>query len=149
MKVLVATRSTQGTRPSDENRCTEGELVFMLDPCLTSWLDLYGRKCACGRSFLGMSSLQSTTTARVIEVSGLTLEGYEQALAACFVAEGWCRDCFAREAPNMLDDLVGFSSALPVGAVVERRLDTLHVRRVGRLKGRAGGSDGRRVGTEG
>ncbi len=139
MKVLVATRSTQGTRRSNENRCIEGELVFMLDPCPTSWLDPYGRKCACGRSFLGMSSHQSTTTARVIDVSGLTIEDYEQALAACFIAEGWCWGCFVREAPNMLDDLVGCAAVLPVGAVVERRLDTLHVRRVGRSKGRAGG----------
>ncbi|TFD70555.1 hypothetical protein E3T48_16515 [Cryobacterium fucosi] len=66
------------------------------------------------------------------KVPGLTVAGYEEALAACFVAEGWCRDCFVREAPDMLDNLVSFAAALPVGAVVERRLDTLHVRRVGR-----------------
>ena len=42
MKVFVATRETQGARPSDFNSCIDGELVWMLDPCPESKRRPYG-----------------------------------------------------------------------------------------------------------
>jgi len=136
MKVLVATGATQGARSSDSNGCIEGELVWMLEPCPYSRWAPYG-DCGCGRSFSGMNSLQATTTARVSDVPGLTRDDYEQALRACFDAHGWCVCCQARPVPEVVDELINLATILEEGTVVERRLDTLNVRRVpGRTKRR-------------
>ena len=39
MKVLVATRVTQGARTTDSSDCVDGELVWMIDPCPMSRRD--------------------------------------------------------------------------------------------------------------
>ena len=141
MKVLVATGSTQGSRSSDSNGCIEGELVWMLEPCPYSRWAPYG-DCGCGRSFSGMNSLQSTTTARVSDVAGLTRGDYEQALRACFDALGWCVCCQARPVPEVVDELITLATILEEGTVVERRLDTLNVRQVPGGKKRHGSERG-------
>lgn len=141
MKVLVATGATQGSRGSDSNGCIEGELVWMLEPCPYSRWAPYG-DCGCGRSFSGMNSLQSTTTARVCDVPGLTRDYYEQALRACFDARGWCVCCQARPVPELVDELITLATILKEGAVVERRLDRLTVRRVPAAKKRRGKEHG-------
>ena len=85
MRVLVATRATQGARSSDSDDCIDGELVWMIDACPMSWRDPDG-ECGCGRSFSGMSSLGSTTTAMVRELPGFSVADYESALRGCFEA---------------------------------------------------------------
>lgn len=127
MKVLVATVTTQGTRSTDFDDCVEGELVWMLDPCLESQRDPYG-VCGCGRSFSGMNSHGSTTTALVRDIPDLDVASYTEALIASFEAQGWCSCCTARDPEEIIEDLIGFASRLPEGTVVERRLDWLHVR---------------------
>ena len=128
MKVLVATAETQGARPSDLDNCVDGELVWMIDACPASRRNPYG-PCCCGRSFSGMSSDEYTTTAAVREIAGLTLADYTDALRACFDAKGWCSCCTARPLDDMVRELVALAAAWPDGAVVERRVDWLTVRR--------------------
>jgi len=135
MKALVATGLTQGTRNTDSNACIEGELVWMLEPCPHSRWAPYG-DCGCGRSFSGMNSLQSTMTARVFDVAGLTRDYYEQALLACFDAHGWCVCCQSRSVPEVVEELINLATILEEGTVVERRLGTLNVRRAPEKKRR-------------
>lgn len=127
MKVLVATAATQGARHSDSDDCVEGELVWMLDACPMSRRDPDG-ECGCGRSFSGMSTHGSTTTALVREIASLTRADYEEALRASFDAQGWCSCCTARPVEDVVDELIGLAASWPPGAVVERRLDWLSVR---------------------
>jgi hypothetical protein len=129
MKVLVATSQTQGERPTDSDNCIDGELVWMIDACPASRRNPYG-ECCCGRSFSGMSSDEYTTTAEVREIAGLTVADYTDALDACFDAKGWCSCCTARPLDYMIEELVTLAASWPVGAVVERRVDWLEVRRV-------------------
>ncbi|TFC17386.1 hypothetical protein E3O19_06315 [Cryobacterium algoritolerans] len=126
MKVFVATRATQGGRSSDFNSCIEGELVWTLAPCAAGRRYPYGA-CGCGRSFSGMNSHGTTTTARVQEVAGLTKSSYELALQANFDADGWCSCCTSPVA-DLVDDLMALAAPIPVGSVLERRLDVFTVR---------------------
>lgn len=127
MKALVATDATQGARARDFTDCIDGELVWMLDPCPMSKRNPDG-KCGCGRSFSGMSSHGTTTTALVRDIPGFGRHDYERALRASFEAQGWCQCCCARPVAEVVDDLIRLALALQEGAVVERRLDVLTVR---------------------
>lgn len=78
MKVLVATRESQGTRERDLWRsCIEGELVRPIEercspgPCAT---------CSCATAFLGVVSGGLTTTAAVRDLPALSLPDYAAAL---------------------------------------------------------------------
>ncbi|WP_022887097.1 DUF7715 family protein [Glaciibacter superstes] len=122
MKALVATGETQGARQSDFTHCVDGELVWMLDPCPTSMRSPDG-PCACGRSFSGMSSHGYTTTALVRDIPWLTEGNYAAAMRASFDANGWCSCCRMRPVPTLIRELTERAAALPVGAVVERRLN--------------------------
>lgn len=127
MRVLVATRATQGARSSDSDDCVDGELVWMIDACPMSWRDPDG-DCGCGRSFSGMSSLGSTTTAMVRELPGLSVADFESALRGCFEAKGWCGCCTAHPLGEVVGDLLDLAASLPEGAVIERRVNYVEVR---------------------
>ena len=127
MKVLVATRATQGARRGDYDHCVSGELVWMLQPCPES-LRNPGGLCGCGRSFSGMSSHRSTTTALIRDVPGLTRGAYEAALRASFDAQGWCPCCCARPVPDVVEELIAVAADWPAGAVLGRRLHVLSIR---------------------
>ncbi len=127
MKVLVATRATQGARARDFTDCINGELVWVIDPCPTSLRNPNGR-CCCGRSFTGMSSDGSTTTAVVREIADFSRADYESALSACFDAKGWCPCCSSRTVAEYVDDLIAIAAPWPVGAVIGRRLDEFSLR---------------------
>ena len=127
MKVIVATSATQGTRPTDFDDCVEGELVWMLEPCPESKRNPCGA-CGCGRSFSGMNSHGSTTTSLVRDIPDLTIADYAKALKASFEAQGWCSCCTSRNLDDIVEELIDLASEWPEGAVLERRLDWLHIR---------------------
>ena len=66
MKILVATRLTQGAYANDYHYCVEGELVWIQEPCDRGADDPDG-SCGCGRGFAGAASHRATTTATVVE----------------------------------------------------------------------------------
>ena len=124
IKVLVATGATQGLRASDYCHTVEGELVRVGEVCRKDRDDPDGG-CGCGRGFAGLSSHRATTTARVAELP-MVREEYVEAIRSGMQAQGWtpCACCSVDEA----DDLAEYVAGWPVGAVVERRLEYLHVR---------------------
>jgi hypothetical protein len=128
MRVFVATSATQGARRSDSTRCVDGELVWLRDVCPDSRRRPDG-PCPCARSFAGMSSNKDTTTALVREIVGLTRAEYEAALVASFDSQGWCRCCTGRPVTDVIDELIVLAGVFPAGTVIERRADTLNVRR--------------------
>ena len=129
MKVFVATSITQGKLKSDFTDCVEGELVWMLEACPESRRDPDG-ECGCGRSFDGMNSHGSTTTALVRDIPDLSIADYTEALRASFDAQGWCSCCTSRNLDDVVTELVDLADEWPEGAVIERRLDRLGVRTV-------------------
>src|SRR3954468_14149361 len=88
MKVLVATRRTQGARAGDYDWCVDGELVWIQEPC--------GRdrrreqdSCGCGRGFAGLASHRATTTAEVRTIPGMTRDQYASAIRMGMEDGGW------------------------------------------------------------
>ena len=78
MKVLVATRESQGSRERDLWRsCIDGELVRPIEErCALE----PGRGCSCETAFIGVASGGLTTTAVVRDIPSMTPAHYERAI---------------------------------------------------------------------
>ncbi len=125
MKVLVATALTQGERKGDYNRCIEGELVWVQEPCASDRRNPDG-PCGCGRGFAGMSSHRSTTTARVDEIAGFTRDDMILAMQTSLRDGGWPEHWAA----DLADGLLELASLWGVGTVIDRRIDDFGPRAV-------------------
>lgn len=88
MRVVVATRESQGARTDDFDWCLDGELVWVAEPC---GRDRQGDRhsCGCGRAFAGMASHRSTTTAVVRNLPQLTRVEFEATLRVSLTDQGW------------------------------------------------------------
>ena len=126
MKVLVATRRTQGARPGDFHWGIDGELVWISEPCATDRRRL-GRGCGCGRSFAGLASHRAVTTAEVRDLPQMTIADYERTLAEGLADAGWPPSW----APEMARDQARLADGWDEGAVIERDLDTFTERLIG------------------
>jgi hypothetical protein len=121
MKLLTATAVTQGFRRNDFHWCVEGELVS-IDPVCRSDRDDPDGRCGCGRAFAGLASRHATTTAMVRDLANFTRVDY---LAAFRTTRQGCDPAAAEDEAA---DLLRLAERWPVGAVVERRLDTISLR---------------------
>ena len=131
MKLLTATREGQGDREGDFCHAVEGELVFPGFVCATDRSDPDGG-CGCGRAFSGLNSLRATTTALVRDLD-LTYDDVRMALSAHLVAAGMGPDVLgAVDFEDMLadevDQTIRYAMYWEPGAVVGRRLDSVHLR---------------------
>jgi hypothetical protein len=138
MRVLVATKDTQGHEPGDYAFTVEGELVVAeVSECDNP------QRCGCGRGFPGLASSKATTTAMIVELDHLTEEDLRSAIGDYLDRSGWA-DLFRSAAQfddDFLDDIdeVGdvedmiravvdehveviaeICDAFPVGTIVER-----------------------------
>ena len=128
MKLLTATRERQGERDGDFCYAVEGELVLLGLVCATDERDPDGG-CGCGRAFSGMSTMRATTTALVRDLD-VSIDDVKLAVEGYYVSSGLGPDLIggAEFADLVAETVVGMeeiAAALPVGAVVGRRLDQL------------------------
>jgi hypothetical protein len=130
MKILTATSCTQGQRSNDFHWCIEGELVHFGMVCAADRADPDGG-CGCGRAFAGLNSHRATTTAMIRDIEGFTRDDYIEAIRSSLSQQGWDPATAADEA----DELIGLVWDWPVGAVAERRLNRVAVRKVTTLPG--------------
>jgi hypothetical protein len=82
MRVLVATRETQGQRTDDFYWANDGELV--LPPLVCD-----SPVCGCDRSFVGIDSHKATTTAMVAERPDVTPQSLKELVRANLKDGGW------------------------------------------------------------
>ncbi|MCV7280032.1 hypothetical protein H7J88_10265 [Mycolicibacterium flavescens] len=122
MKILVATKLTQGARSSDYNYCVPGELVWVQEPCDRGRRNPDGG-CGCGRGFAGVASHRATTTAEVVEVD-FTRAEMIVAMRTSLADGGWPQDWAA----GVVDDNLAIASVFPAGTVIERRLEQFQAR---------------------
>ena len=115
MKVLVATRRSQGVRELDFDDCVEGELVWITTPCGRG-LAPDRAYCSCSITFVGAASFGMTTTALVADLEALTPARYEEALSDAVEGVRGL-DGHGAEAAA---DLARLAAELPTGTVVER-----------------------------
>lgn len=132
MKVLTATKKTQGWRDNDFCWAVEGELVvFPPIECSCGSVD---DGCGCHRAMAGLASHRATTTIEVRERKDLNHKTYFALVADGLEAQGYLRPNSLRdpEVRNWLVDVVGeleiSARVFPAGAVLERRGNCLHLR---------------------
>ena len=128
MKLLTATRERQGEREGDFCFAIEGELVLLGLVCATDARNPDGG-CGCGRAFSGMSSMRATTTALVRDLD-VSIDDVQLAVEGYHVSSGLGPDVIggAQFADLVAETVVAMeeiAEALPIGAVVGRRLDHL------------------------
>jgi len=131
MKLLTATRDRQGERDGDFCYAIEGELVLLGVVCAADEADPDGG-CGCGRAFSGMSSMRATTTALVRDLD-VSMDDVRLAVEGYYVSAGMGPDViggpeFADFVAETVDEMADIAQAVPVGAVLGRRLDHLVVR---------------------
>lgn len=130
MKLLTATRERQGERDGDFCYAVEGELVLLGLVCADDERNPDGDEaCGCGRAFSGMSSMRATTTALVRDLD-VTVDDVRLAAGGFYVSSGLGPDviggaAFADLVAETLVSMADVAEALPIGAVVGRRLDVL------------------------
>lgn len=119
LKVLVATRLTQGQRPNDFSFTQDGELVYLGVICDSDRKDPDSH-CGCSRSFSGVTTRMGTTTAVVAEVA-MTRQQYLDTLRTCYEATGMLALIGKQEVTYRANRLLTEAEARPVGTVVEYR----------------------------
>ncbi|WIX85758.1 hypothetical protein [Amycolatopsis sp. DG1A-15b] len=125
LKYFVSTHRTQGERVNDSNSIPGPEIV---DLASLSHEDPDSPICGCARSFVGISSRQTSTTAEVVE-SDMTAAEYIGRFHAGLLALGWKDNVETRN--GVIDaavELLLLAAMWPVGTVVERRLHEIRVR---------------------
>lgn len=119
MKVLVATRQTQGAVRGDFCHTVDGELVT---PHVVECAD--GDRCGCARAFSGLASDRATTTAMVVD-----LEHVDRGTLEAAVRDNLERWGIAAEVPpeeiddevqDHLEAIEWACAGRPVGTIVRR-----------------------------
>lgn len=125
MKVLVATKQTQGLRASDFCCALEGEMVMF--PPLECDCGSIDASCGCRRSMAGLVSHRATTTVVVAEREELYPETYFKLISEGHLYQGYVtRELMNdREVNAWLHDvtfeLVQIAGTFAPGTVLERR----------------------------
>ena len=127
MKVLIATRRTQGTMAGDYCWALEGELVTPVNvPCSRP------HACGCGRGFAGFASDRATTTAIVVDRPDVDEWALRDAVTDALGRQGWLRGLGPDEVDEVIDvhidAIAHVCEHFDVGAVVGRRDGSVFIR---------------------
>ena len=128
MKVLVATKDTQGRRKTDFCWTEEGELVKFGFECDSD--EKPDDRCGCRRSFSGMVSRKATTTAKVVERDHgreVLIEDVKRAMKKSY-PNTFGEAELTRYATEEADELIQIANTFEVGDVLEKRGDTIQTR---------------------
>lgn len=127
MKVLVATKETQGQRKNDFCHVPEGELVTFGSECDNEPVD---GKCGCKRALVGMKCHKATTTFKVVD-KRMTPEEYREALIASMKDAGWWDLMNGKEQKILKQDMAGLlnlTEHFQEGDILEKRGNDYNVR---------------------
>jgi len=114
MKILVATKQTQGQRKNDFSWTDDGEILCFGFECDHS----VDGPCGCRRSLNGLNTRKATTTMMVADLP-LTKEALQALIFKSEAQAGW-RPTEVDTAKHA-EALIDLAESFPVGAVLERR----------------------------
>lgn len=127
MRLLVATKETQGQRKNDFCWVPEGEIVHFGFECDSETIDGH---CGCKRAMVGISNNKATTTMKVEEVKNFSREQLLEELTNYYVRAWELSSVSALKiAEEEVGDLLDLVAQFPVGSVIEKRGDDFWVRR--------------------
>lgn len=122
MKVLVATKETQGQRESDFCFCDDGEMLVQGLVCAADAHSMdVDSGCGCGRNLDGVLSWKGTTTFEVANLP-MTPEQFEQQYVSAFQDAGWTpyvmrEDIVRAQAKRMM----AIAALFEIGDILEKR----------------------------
>ena len=126
MKVLVATRITQGDHDGDYSWTVDGELVTPASPPCSN------AECGCLRGFAGLGSSRATTTAMVVDLPHVDDYVLTNAVLDSLTRGGWLNIVGLGGQLEMIDDhvdtIMTVASRYPVGTIVSKDGTTISVR---------------------
>ena len=122
MKIIVATKQTQGQRTDDFCYAREGEIVLLSDDC-----DELHAGCNCHCSMVGAETGKGTTTMQVVE-SQMTRAAFVAAVRAGELRAGFDDLLSERAFEAEAGELLRLAAQFPVGAIIERDGDKFNVR---------------------
>jgi hypothetical protein len=129
MKVLVATKESQGVRSNDFNFVPEGELVKFSFECDDDGID---GNCGCKRSMSGMVTHKGTTTMKVIDLK-ITEEQIIKVLTESYKKGGWYKALGKGAKAAILDEvkeLLSIAKHFPLNTIIEKRGDDIQARKL-------------------
>lgn len=128
MKVLVATKETQGQRGNDFCHANEGEIVNFHLECDGETVD---GECGCRRSMSGIETHKATTTIKVAEID-ITREKFFEKIKQGLQKGGWLALMKENEANKFVkqdaDELLKMADHFDVNSVIEKRGDIFRQR---------------------
>lgn len=132
MKVLVATKETQGNRKNDFSWATEGELVIF--PRLVCDGESVDGKCGCKRSMSGLVSMKATTTIRVSD-EDMSVADLREAIRKSLVKSGWAKHMTKADIESTVtadvEELIKLASSFHIDDVLEIRGSRFSCRKPG------------------
>jgi len=126
MKVLVATKITQGQRESDFFWTTSEEFVKFDSECDSDKNNIDGG-CGCRRGFSGFKTLKATTTAKVIS-KDITKEEYTKELEKSLEKSGYMKFLKQKDVEIEATELLKIADVFKVGDIIEKRGTKIQVR---------------------
>lgn len=128
IRVLVATKETQGRRKNDFCFAEEGELIMRGSECDGEAVD---GNCGCRRAMSGVRTQLATTTMKVVEL-GIAPEDIKKQMKDSLVKGGWASLMKPEQVEEMVNSNYKENKELAeyfgVGAIVERRGDVFRRR---------------------
>jgi len=134
MRVLIATKETQGQRANDFSWTDEGELVMFPFECDGESVD--GR-CGCRRSMVGFVTNTGTTTFKVADLPGHNRGTYTGLYIASMREAGWFPKDHPLSQENVvrvtgeIEELLSIASRYPIGSILEKRGSVVQERNAG------------------
>ena len=119
MKVLVATKGTQGRRASDFSWTKEEELVKFGTECDRDPNRIDGG-CGCRRSMVGLETSKATTTFKIVEMD-ITDAAFQELVHKSYEREGWLKVLTEKDIKAKATELREFADSFPVDMVLEKR----------------------------
>ena len=128
MRVIVATKDTQGASPGDYSWTVAGELVTPVVANCSS-----PDRCGCGRGFPGLASAKSTTTATVVDLPHITLNDLGDAIFDWLDRGGWLdlipSDDWHELVEEHVEAIQEVAEWFPVGTIIGRHGDHVFARK--------------------
>jgi hypothetical protein len=124
MKVLVATKETQGQRKNDFCWCEPDELLIFGFECDGEEID---GNCGCRRSMCGVNTRAATTTMKVID-KDISKEDFVAGIRKSLKDGGWSIE-IQDLAGEKADELLSLAAQCSAGDILEKRGDIFRKRK--------------------
>lgn len=126
MRLLVATKETQGMRANDFHGANENEIVVFSFECDGETVD---GPCGCHRAMTGINSDSGSTTFKIVE-SDWNLEDLQNSFNQRLLKNGFEVDEAKEIAEEMALEIAEVANKYSLGQILERRGNDFQVRKI-------------------